>query len=73
MAPATYYVVKVKGKAKIPDYIQIRDESFTLIGYFRPNRNGSQHLLNDPNRELFAQIEARAQDLPFGVVTRIDL
>ena len=30
--------MKVKGKAKIPDYIQLRDENLTLIGYFRPNR-----------------------------------
>ncbi|MDB4285676.1 fructose-6-phosphate aldolase [bacterium] len=34
----TYYLLKVKGKAKIPDYIQLRDENLTLIGYFRPNR-----------------------------------
>lgn len=34
----TYYLMKVKGKAKIPDYIQLRDEHFTLIGYFRPSR-----------------------------------
>ena len=35
---ATYYLLKVKGKAKIPDYIQLRDEHLTLIGYFRPGR-----------------------------------
>ncbi|MEZ4827025.1 MAG: fructose-6-phosphate aldolase [Bacteroidia bacterium] len=34
----TYYLMKVKGKAKIPDYIQLRDENLTLIGYFRPGR-----------------------------------
>jgi hypothetical protein len=34
----TYYLMKVKGKAKIPDYIQLRDEDLTLIGYFRPGR-----------------------------------
>ncbi len=34
----TYYLMRVKGKAKIPDYIQLRDESMTLIGYFRPGR-----------------------------------
>jgi hypothetical protein len=25
------YIIKVKGKAKIPDYIQLRDEQFVLI------------------------------------------
>lgn len=29
------YVLKIKGSAKIPDYIQIRDEKFTLVAYFR--------------------------------------
>ena len=29
------YILKIKGKAKIPDYIQIRDNKFTLIAYFR--------------------------------------
>lgn len=33
-----YYLMKVRGKAKIPDYIQLRDENLTLIGYFRPGR-----------------------------------
>ncbi|MEO0897825.1 MAG: fructose-6-phosphate aldolase [Bacteroidota bacterium] len=33
-----FYLMKVKGKAKIPDYIQLRDEDLTLIGYFRPGR-----------------------------------
>lgn len=32
------YIIKVKGKAKIPDYIQLRDEDFVLIAYFRADR-----------------------------------
>lgn len=32
------YIIKVKGKAKIPDYIQLRDENFILVGYFRADR-----------------------------------
>lgn len=32
------YIIKVKGKAKIPDYIQLRDENFVLIAYFRADR-----------------------------------
>ncbi len=32
------YIIKVKGKAKIPDYIQLRDEAFILIAYFRADR-----------------------------------
>ena len=32
------YIIKVKGKAKIPDYIQLRDAEFVLIAYFRADR-----------------------------------
>lgn len=32
------YIIKVKGKAKIPDYIQLRDDNFILIAYFRADR-----------------------------------
>jgi len=33
-----YYILKVKGLAKIPDYLQVRDERYTLIFYGRPDR-----------------------------------
>jgi len=32
------YIIKVKGKAKIPNYIQLRDENFVLVAYFRADR-----------------------------------
>jgi hypothetical protein len=32
------YIIKVKGKAKIPNYIQLRDNNFVLIAYFRADR-----------------------------------
>jgi len=32
------YILKIKGKAKIPDYIQLRDENLTLLAYFRVDR-----------------------------------
>ncbi len=32
------YIIKVRGKAKIPNYIQLRDEQFVLIAYFRADR-----------------------------------
>ena len=32
------HILKIKGKAKIPDYIQIRDDEFTLKAYFRVDR-----------------------------------
>jgi hypothetical protein len=32
------YILKIKGKAKIPDYVQIRDKDFTLVAYFRADK-----------------------------------
>ena len=77
MSQRTYYVLKVKGKAKIPDYIQVRDDTYTLVGYFRPGRaqkhsprktaEGSQR-----TEDLFNEkIEAACLDIPFGVITPI--
>jgi hypothetical protein len=35
---ATYYLLKIEGKARIPDYVQLRDSQFTLLAYFRLDR-----------------------------------
>ncbi|MFN4853900.1 MAG: fructose-6-phosphate aldolase [Bacteroidota bacterium] len=67
------YILKIKGKAKIPDYIQIRDENFTLKAYFRvdrPEKSLSKIGLND---EQAAAIQKLIADLPFGVVQKIEL
>jgi hypothetical protein len=59
------YIVKVKGKAKIPDYIQLRDENFVLVAYFRadrPLKNLDRYGLEDKKEALKATIES----LPFG-------
>ena len=29
------FILKIEGTKKIPDFIQIRDENFTLIAYFK--------------------------------------
>jgi hypothetical protein len=59
------YIIKVKGKAKIPDYIQLRDEKFVLIAYFRadrPLKNLEKYGLLGKDLEL----EAIIKELPFG-------
>jgi len=66
------YIIKIKGKAKIPDYAQLRDDNFTLIAYFRTDR---------PDRALDKcglthktdQIMAIIKDMPFGKMQQIDL
>ncbi len=32
------YLLKIKGTSRISDYVQIRDEAFTLIAYFKANK-----------------------------------
>lgn len=67
----TYYLLKVKGKAKIPDYIQLRDEQLTLIGYFRPGRK--ERLLKVVKDEAHAhQLETAIEELAeYGKMTRV--
>lgn len=62
------YILKIKGKSKIPDYIQIRDENFTLIDYFRvdrPLKNLDKIGLEGKEEKLKKLIA----ELPFGKLT----
>ncbi|PST81778.1 fructose-6-phosphate aldolase [Pedobacter yulinensis] len=66
------YVIKVKGIAKIPDYVQLRDEKFTLLAYFRVDR---------PDKSLEKLGLAAKQDyimelireLPFGQIQKLEI
>lgn len=66
------YIIKVKGKAKIPDYIQLRDENFVLIAYFRadrPLKNMERYGLADKEAQLAAVI----QELEFGKLQKLEI
>jgi len=66
------YIIKVKGKAKIPDYIQFRDENFVLIAYFRadrPLKKLEKYGLQNKEEELQKLIET----LPFGKLQLLEL
>ncbi|UZD22452.1 fructose-6-phosphate aldolase [Algoriphagus halophytocola] len=66
------YIIKVKGKAKIPDYIQIRDENFVLVAYFRadrPLKKIEKFGLGGKEDEL----EALIKELPFGKLQKLEL
>jgi hypothetical protein len=66
------YLIKIKGKAKIPDYVQLRDEDFTLIGYFRPGRNEKSVKTLDLTH-VHDQIEECIAKIPFGKITKLEL
>jgi hypothetical protein len=66
------YVIKVKGVAKIPDYVQLRDEKFTLLAYFRldrPEKALDKAGLADQAEYIMDKIK----DLPFGQILKLEL
>ncbi len=66
------YAIKVKGVAKIPDYIQLRDDKFTLLAYFRVDR---------PEKALekcglgarTLELTNYFQQMPFGIIQKISM
>jgi hypothetical protein len=70
--PDKMYIIKIKGKAKIPDYIQLRNEDFVLVAYFRADRelkNLEKYGLAG-KEEMLAKLIA---ELPFGKLQLLDL
>ena len=66
------YVIKVRGVAKIPDYVQLRDEKFTLLAYFRldrPEKALDKAGLADQTEYIMEKIK----DLPFGQILKLEL
>ncbi len=66
------YVIKVKGVAKIPDYVQLRDDGFTLLAYFRvdrPDKSLEKLGLGDQLEKIMAIV----REMPFGQIKQIDL
>jgi hypothetical protein len=66
------YIIKVKGKAKIPDYIQLRDDKFVLIAYFRADRplQKMEKFGLDGKEE---QLKSLIDELPFGKLQKLSL
>jgi hypothetical protein len=65
------YILKVKGTAKIPDYVQLRDDNFTLLAYFRVDRPEKALIkagLGHREKELIELI----QQLPYGIIRKLD-
>ena len=66
------YVIKVKGGAKIPYYVQLRDEKFTLLAYFRVDRP-EKALEKVGLSEKADYIMDKIKDLPFGQILKLEL
>ena len=66
------YIIKVKGKAKIPDYIQLRDDNFVLVAYFRADRidkNLDKYGLKG-KEDAFHKLVA---EMPFGKIQKLNV
>ncbi len=66
------YIIKVKGTAKIPDYVQLRDDRFTLLAYFRVDRP-EKALEKCGLADKASQIYGVINEMPFGEIRKIDL
>lgn len=64
------YIIKIKGKAKIPDYLQVRDDDFTLIAYTRTDRP-EKALEKCGLGDKIEQIKSLMEEIPFGKMTEI--
>ncbi|HNQ12147.1 MAG TPA: fructose-6-phosphate aldolase [Bacteroidia bacterium] len=66
------YALKIRGKAKIPDYVQLRDEHFTLLAYFRLDR--PEKAISKCGLVEYENVVLSALDeMPFGKITEIKL
>jgi hypothetical protein len=66
------YILKIKGKAKIPDYVQLRDDQFMLLAYFRvdrPEKALGKCGFGDKEAEMIRLIN----EMPFGKVMKLEI
>jgi len=66
------YIIKVKGKVQIADYVQLRDDKFTLIAYFRADRSErALEKLGFGDRK--PEIVEFIKKMPYGRIQKIDI
>ena len=66
------YILKIKGQARIPDYVQLRDDNFTLLAYFRVDRP-EKALVKCGLEKKEQEIIRIIQEIPFGKVTKLEI
>jgi len=65
------YIIKVRGVAKIPDYVQLRDDAFTLLAYFRVDRP-EKSLDKIGLGEKAEYIMQLVKEMPFGQIKKLE-
>lgn len=64
------YLLKIKGKAKIPDFVQIRDNEFTLIAYIKLD-NLKSGLEKFGLFQFEQQILRITPEIPYGKIIKL--
>ncbi|MDD3875173.1 MAG: hypothetical protein PHT69_00970 [Bacteroidales bacterium] len=61
------YILKIKGNGKIPDYVQVRDDSFTLLAYFKVNilEKATEQAPLKPYKEIICSL---IKKMPYGKI-----
>ena len=66
------YIIKIKGKAKIPDFIQLRNDKMILLEYFsasRPINRLRKYGLKSSDEEIINYVNG----LEYGKIQKLDL
>ncbi len=66
------YILKIKGTAKIPDYVQLRDDQFTLLAYFRVDRP-EKALTKAGLGDKEGEIKKLINEIPYGKVHKLEM
>lgn len=66
------YILKIQGTSKIPDYIQIRDDNFTLIAYFKLT-NPRTALTRCNLLHKMEEILTFAREMEYGKIRTLEL
>lgn len=64
------YILKVKGSSSTPDYVQVRDDDFTLIAYFKANEP-ERSIKRNKLEEYLQRILEAIKSSPYGKITKI--
>jgi hypothetical protein len=64
------YIMKIHGVNNMPDFVQIRDDQFTLISYFRADRPDAKRFPCGENMQE-EKLKELIHELPYGQIRKI--
>ena len=66
------YIIKIQGTNKIPDYVQIRDDRFMLVAYFKVSspRRALERIGMSAKAEEVMKI---VNELPYGQIRKLEI